>query len=329
MRLPVVNDVIPVRLSMYALLDLAIVSSLWLSATDIRLSSKLAFVCSVSVATLPNLSSAFWNRPVDAPPFFRSTLYQQYLLKSETVLVFPYGDNGNAMLWQAQTNMFFTMVGGMAPLAELDEYRRWPIFAAFMKRSWVPDAPQQLKAFLIAHRADAVIVSDWDVPTWQPLFAALSIAPIKVGGVWLYKLGAKTAATPKTAVLAVRTRFDTERLSALVRAAEKYLSAGCALSSLTMTSALDQNLLAHDELMGPSVRFDATLAGRPTMGDPRFVYGTWLSSWSGDRVAVGEYVWYPKPLIAKFRGVASEIYFPFPKGYRQTRHCPIHRHTDF
>jgi hypothetical protein len=133
-----------------------------------------------------------------------------------------------------------------------------------------------------------------------------------VGGVWLYKLGAKTAATPKTAVLDMRARFDTGRLSALVRVAEKYLSAGGALSSLTMTSALDQNLLAHDELIGPSAPFDATLAARPAVVDPRFVYGTWLSSWSGDRVAVGEYVWYPKPLIAKLRGVASEIYFPFP-----------------
>lgn len=133
-----------------------------------------------------------------------------------------------------------------------------------------------------------------------------------MGGVWLYRLGTETAADPEAALLDMRTRFDTERLSALVRAAEKYLSAGGALSSLTMVSALDQKLLAHDELIGPSARFDATLAARPAMVDPRFVYGTWLSSWPGDRVAVGEYVWDPKPLIARFRGVAREVYFPFP-----------------
>ena len=202
----------------------------------------------------------------------------------------------------------------MAPPVESDDQYRWPIFAALMKRSWIPDAPQQFKTFLIAHGVDVVIVADWDVATWRPLFTALRIAPIKVGEIWLYRLGAGTAAAPGTARLDMRTLFDTERLSALVQAADKYLSAGGLLSSLTMVSALDQHLLPGDELIGPSAPFDATLAARPAVVDPRFVYGAWLSSWSDDRIAVGKYVWEPAntPLIARFRGIASEVFYPFP-----------------
>ncbi|HTJ09635.1 MAG TPA: hypothetical protein VL393_08095 [Candidatus Binataceae bacterium] len=312
MQLPILNDIVTVRLAMYAFLDLAIITSLWLSTADLKLPLKLAIVFSIIAANTPNLSSAFWDRNVDTPSFFRTNLFQRYLSKGETTLVLPYGDNGNAMLWQAQTKMFFAMAGGMAPPVGSDELYRWPIFGAFINRSWIPDAPRQFKTFLTAHGVNAVIAADWDAGTWQPLFTALDIAPIRVGGVWLYRLGPETAADSKTALLDMRTRFDAQRLSALVRTAEKYLSAGGALSSLTMTGALDQNLLPREELVGPSARFDSTLAGRRPVVDPRFVYGTWLSSWSDDRVAIGEYVWYPMPLIAKFRGVTSEIYFPFP-----------------
>jgi hypothetical protein len=314
MRLPVVNDIVTVRLAMYAFLDLAIITSLWLSTTDWRFSFKLTVVVLIIVANAPNLSSAFWNRPVDTPLFFRTQLFHKYLSKSEVALVLPYRDNGNAMLWQAQTNMFFAMAGGMAPPVESEDQYRWPIFAALMKRSWIPDAPQQLKTFLLAHGVDVVIVADWDVATWRPLFNALGMAPIRVDGVWLYRLGADAAAAPGTARLDMRTLFDTERLSALVRAADKYLSDGGVLSSLAMVRALNQHLLPDDELIGPSAPFDATLASRPAVVDPRFVYGTWVSSWSDDRVALGEYVWKPAstPLIAQFRGIASEVYYPFP-----------------
>ncbi len=158
MQLPVVNDIVTVRLAMYAFLDLAIITSLWLSTTDLGFSLKLAVVFLVIAANTPNLSSAFWNQSVDTPSFFRTNLFQKYLSKGETILVLPYGDNGNAMLWQAQARMFFAMTGGMAPPVDSDNQYRWPIFPAFVKRSWIPNAPQQLKAFLIAHGVEVVII---------------------------------------------------------------------------------------------------------------------------------------------------------------------------
>ena len=117
---------------MYAFLDLALIVSLWLTSADTRQSCRIAFVALVLIFTLPNLSSPFWVRMMDTPSFFRTDVYRHYLLKGDTVLILPYGDNGNSMLWQAQTNMYFSMPQGMAPPVRLYERRRWPIVSSFL-----------------------------------------------------------------------------------------------------------------------------------------------------------------------------------------------------
>ena len=163
-RLPIVNDILVVRFSMYAFLDLAIIASLWFASTDTSQSFRLGFAALVILFTLPNLSGIFWATAVDTPLFFRSDAYSHYLSKGETALILPYGDNGNDMLWQAQTDMYFSMPQGMAaPVFRMNERRRWPIVNAFFEDSYVPEAPEQLKAFLAAHHVDSVIVADDEI----------------------------------------------------------------------------------------------------------------------------------------------------------------------
>ena len=313
-RLPIVNDILVVRFSMYAFFDLAIIASLWFASTDTSQSFRLGFAALVVFFTLPNLSGVFWATTVDTPLFFRSNAYSHYLSKGETALILPYGDNGNDMLWQAQTDMYFSMPQGMAaPVFRMNERGRWPIVNAFFEDSYVPDSSEQLKAFLAAHHVDSVIVADDEIRAWHPLLSTLGVPPIRVGGISLYRLSQKEMHDWERESLEMSTRFEIERLYTLVAVGEKYLSNGGDLRSLNVVKARDFNLIPQNSLFGPKVRFSSNLARNPQLiTDPRFAYGVWLSSWSGDRVAVGEYVWYPKPLIAKLRGVASEIYFPFP-----------------
>ena len=313
-RLPIVNDILVVRFSMYAFLDLAIIASLWFASTDTSQSFRLGFAALVILFTLPNLSGIFWATAVDTPLFFRSDAYSHYLSKGETALILPYGDNGNDMLWQAQTDMYFSMPQGMAaPVFRMNERRRWPIVNAFFEDSYVPEASEQLKAFLAAHHVDSVIVADDEIGAWQPMLSTLGVPPIRVGGISLYRLSQKEMHDWERGSLEMNARFEIERLYTLVAVADKYLSNGGDLKALTAVKARDLNLIPRNSLFGPKVRFSSNLARNPQLiNDPRFAYGVWLSSWSDDRVTVGEYVWCPKPLIARFRGVASEIYFPFP-----------------
>jgi hypothetical protein len=315
-RLPVINDMLVVRFSMYAFLDLALIVSLWLTSADTRQSCRIAFVALVLIFTLPNLSSPFWVRMMDTPSFFRTDVYRHYLLKGDTVLILPYGDNGNSMLWQAQTNMYFSMPQGMAPPVRLYERRRWPIVSSFLGRSYTPEASEQLKAFLAAHHVDSVVVEDQHIDTWRLLFSTLGIPPIRVAGVWLYKLHPDGEQDWNRGLLEMRSRFDEERFTTLIRAANEYLLKGGDLESLTTVKALDLGLVSRSPLFGPTVvSFEPSLSEDSLSNTgPWLAYGLWLSPWRCDRASVGEFAWYPAvaPLVERLHGIASEIYFPYP-----------------
>jgi hypothetical protein len=315
-RLPVVDDVLVVRFSMYAFLDLALIASLWLSSANTRQSLRLAFVVLVVIFTLPNLSASFWVRMADTPSFFRTGVYRHYLLKGETVLILPYGDDGNCMLWQAQTDMYFSMPQGMAPPVRLYERRRWPIVSAFLRRSYTPEASEQLKAFLAAHHVDSVVITDDHFRTWRSLFSTLGVSPIRVADVWLYKLHPDGEHDWQRGLLEMRARFDRQRLSTLISAANEYLLKGGNLASISTAKVVDFKLISPSLLFGPAVvSFEPTLSGNSMSNtEPWLAYGLWLSPWPSDRVSVGEFAWYPAvaPLIEKLRGIASKICFPYP-----------------
>jgi hypothetical protein len=313
-KLPVLNQALPVRLSMYTFLLLALIVSLWLSTTQAKTALKITFATAVIVFNAPNLSSAFWIRPTNTPAFFAEKLYRQYLQKGETVVILPYADQGNGALWQAQTHMYFDMAegeGGPWP----DYFLKWPIVESFRIQSYVPDASGQLKVFLAAHDVTAVIVADGDLGQWQPLLSTLGVAPTRVGGVSLYRLKSNRAYDAETLLVDARTRFDNDRMAMLVRVASKYLADGGDIESLSMVKVRDLDLISKESLVGPDLAFDPLNSPhqRP-ISDPRFVYMLWLSPWMKGRIAIGEYVWFPTaaPMVERLRSLGTEIYYPVP-----------------
>ena len=82
------------------------------SNLNARSSAKFAIAAVTVVSLLPNLSATYWTVETSIPNFFRSGQYRQYLSPGENVIILPYGINGDAMLWQATSNMYFNMVQG-------------------------------------------------------------------------------------------------------------------------------------------------------------------------------------------------------------------------
>jgi hypothetical protein len=313
-KLPVLDQVLPVRLSMYAFLILALIASLWLATAETRLASKIVLVAGVVLFNAPNLSATFWIRAANAPAFFSDGVYMRYLKRGETLLLLPYGDNGGAAFWQAQTRMYFNMVEG-AGGAWPDNFIRWPVVESFRIRSYVPDTKGQLKAFLAAHGVDAVIVADGDLAEWQPLLSTIGVVPIRSGGVSLYRLNDNRVNNADKILLDARTRFDNDRMAMLASVANKYLADGGDIRSLSMVKVTNLNLIPKDSLIGPNLAFDPLNPPHPrTVLDPRFAYMLWLGPWADDRIAIGEYVWLPAaaPMIEKLRSIGSEIYYPVP-----------------
>jgi hypothetical protein len=322
-HLPIVDNALPVRFSMYAFLILALIASLWFASAEARPAVRFVFAVAVLVFNMPNLSSSLWSTAVNTPAFFRADLYRDYLRKGETVVILPYAGKGYSMLWQASTDMYFNMAEGSGA-GWPDAFLRWPIAPALADQSYVPDASSQLKAFLAAHDVSTVIAVDEELTTWQKLLSTFDTAPVKVGGVSLYRLTEPAQHQVEATLYEMRSQFDTARITALVAIANKYLSSGASLGSLSVLKAEELNLIPQESLIGPPPEFAMRTASaqsvpltpysRNLITDSRFAYGVWLGEASDGRVSVAEQAWYPAivPLLEKLCNVGSGIYFPYP-----------------
>jgi hypothetical protein len=312
-QVPVLNNAGTGRFMIYAFLALAVVAALWLS--DQRCSRTLRIgLGAVTIASLlPNLCAAFWVAPADRIPFFTTGVYRQYLAKNETVLILPYGIRGESMYWQAQTHMYFRMAqgGSHAP----GDFNIWPILSAFEMQSFVPNAQEQLRAFIANHGVTAVIVTDQVYERWRPLLSALQTDPIAVAGVHLYRLPARNPNAPISTLLAMRTDFDSRRFESVITGVQNYLMHGGSIDTLSARNTVELGIIPPNSLIGPAEPYPFLRDPQHNwFRSPQFQYGMALFTTGDNEIAIGEAAWAPavKGLLAKYRPIAnlSEIDLP-------------------
>ena len=314
-KLPLLENAIAMRFSMYTFLILALIFACYYAKDSSRSTAKLALATAVVLFNLPNTSATYWVRPVDTPGFFRHNVYEHYLSKNQIVLILPYSYTGNSMMWQAQTHMYFAMAEGILPYPEPSAFLRWPIFASLTQRAFVPDAAEQFRGFIAAHDVETIVVTDKVLSTWRTLLSTIDSQPIKVDDVWLYRVRRQALPGVEATWLRLRTSFDTKRLVTLVTGADKYLSEGGNLDSLSVLSAEKLNLIPEDLLVGPPI---LEIPGLPIESnpktDPHLMDGLWLGKTPDGLVSVGAEVWYSAvaPMVKQLHGVASGIYYPYP-----------------
>jgi hypothetical protein len=306
-HLPLINNALPGRFPMYAFLGLAIVAALWLASDAPTRSAKLASVAAFAIFLLPNLSARFWVAPVDLPAFFTDGDFRRYLAPRETVVILPYGAGGPSMLWQAQSAMYFRMAGGWTSIMPR-EFESWPIVNAFLYRSYIPGFTDQLMAFFAHHNVSTIIIEDRERQLWEPLMAPLHLTPIEAGGIALYSFApAELAPWRQVTALEMERRCDAARFDALLIAARKYLASGGDLDRLSPRRAESMGLLPVHSTNEAAVRTSN---------------GLFLGALDGGLVGVGIVgsIDALRPVIAKYRGDAVRIYFPYPREFTDPPH---------
>jgi len=336
--IPLIDKALPGRFMMYAYLAAAVLVALCLAEERGRQTFRWALGLAIVPFMLPNLSTSFWNTPAEVPAFFTSGLYRQYLASGQTVMVLPYGFFGEGMLWQAVTEMYFRMAGGFLSAAPLmpTEHSGWPIMAGLYHVAGVPDAGDQLKAYLANHDVSAVIVGPRTqylvarmgnqrvIDTWllwptidreriatDKLLASLNTQPLEVGGVTLYRIAPQTLVPYRNlTALEMQRRMARARFEALLLGAQRYLAQGGDPASLSPERAQELGLLPQDWFGGAV--FTATNA------NPHyFHFKVVLGPSPGGLIAVGIEGGYDalEPLIGKYEADASRIYFPYPVAF--------------
>ncbi len=137
------------RVTMYVSLLAAVIVALWLAQPSRQGYRKWVLAGAGVALLIPNLAQRFWDQPIADPVFFANGAYRQYVARGQTALIIPFGANGNSMLWQAQTGMYFRMPEGYiglgipadyvhdpgandlldfpsSPSTSIDLARRWP-----------------------------------------------------------------------------------------------------------------------------------------------------------------------------------------------------------
>ncbi len=190
--IPLVKYILPARLMMYAALLVGVVVALWLAGPSDRPGIPRGarwVVAGLAVAFLaPNPSMPLWHSPIDAPAFFADGLYRHSLRAHENLLIIPYSDRGNSMLWQAQSGFAFDMAQGYVSVVPPREFSSYPILKTLYDGELVPTVDAELRRFLRDKGITAIVVEDGRPGPWSELFSRIDPRPVSIGGVTLYRV---------------------------------------------------------------------------------------------------------------------------------------------
>ncbi len=300
-HLPLIENVLPVRFMMYAFLVVAIMAAMWFASAAARGVSKIAAAAIILASIAPSPHASFWVSSLDIPAFFTDRTYANELEPREIILPLPWGQKGNSMYWQLQSDMYFRMAGGWTGFSPF-EFRRMPVVNYFYGSIDLPEAGDQLKAYIARFGVRAVIADpkEANFPIWQRTLASLGVAALNEKGVWIYKIPRDSFESyAKLPSAQVEARANALRFDTILEAAGKYLADGHDVSRLSALELKRLDLVPRDWLVdaAPHAYFDWQVSPAPGGQVAIIIIGTYEGV---------------RPLIERYRATASEIDYPAP-----------------
>jgi hypothetical protein len=191
---PILKLALPSRFAMYAWLIVSVIVALWVAVPGKKQSVKWFLVAVSAVLLLPNTSLPFWRNTPPMPRFFSSGVYRLHLSRGENTLIIPYGGISFSMLWQATTEMWFSMPEGrLCPMPS--SFQTWPVVRTFRGGPLTASYGQDLAQFLAAKRVKKVVVVDGTPGPWPRLFSTLEVEPQRAADVLIYKVPSRISTT--------------------------------------------------------------------------------------------------------------------------------------
>jgi hypothetical protein len=193
--LPLLHEVLPVRIGVYIALVSAVMAALWLATPGSRLlrwllaAVAVAFLIPNANAVAPTTGANLFNESFDVPTFFSTNLYRRYLRPGEIVLPIPLGMTGPSLVWQARTDMYFRLASGGFELPA--DYASNPFVEQALGSRPVAAPEAALRSFIRERRVSAVVVEANMAGAWPGVLARLGLRVLDTGGVLLYRIHAR------------------------------------------------------------------------------------------------------------------------------------------
>jgi hypothetical protein len=192
-HLPVFNNILPVRLMVYAALAAAVTVAMWAASAGPPRWLRVLLPALATVALVPNLGLPVWHRTPALPTFFGAGEYRDCIRRDDNVLVIPFGSSGEALLWQATSDFHFRMADGyLSPLIPKG-FAGEPVMNLILNK--VPFGEGGTVFGLARAKGVSTIVVDESDPwPWSSVLGEIR-APARVGGMLLYPVRADSLAT--------------------------------------------------------------------------------------------------------------------------------------
>jgi hypothetical protein len=190
-KLPLLNNILPIRFALYLWLAIAVIVALWLALPETGRASW--GIAALAVAFLiPNFTSPIWHTTLDDPPFFRDGGYRHVLRHDETILTLPYGPFGFSMLWAAETQDNIRLAGGYISPEVPPAYANDPFIHGIYVTGGAPppDLKKTLPGFLRRTGTTRIVVSQALGAPWSDALQRLGYKGRTIDGVVVYPVPA-------------------------------------------------------------------------------------------------------------------------------------------
>jgi hypothetical protein len=305
-RLPLISIVLPVRFMLFAFLILALIVAILFAASTAHPLKKGLAAALILASIAPNPHASFWTSPLDLPAFFADRLYAKELAPRDIILPLPWGSRGNSMYWQLRSEMYFRMAGGWTGITPF-AFTRMPVFNYFYGATNLPEAPDQLKAYIARFGVRAIIADPRDVyfPIWQATLASLGVPALNEKGVWIYKIPpASFTAYAGLSGAQLEARANALQFDTILEAAGAYLAGGHDLSKISAVELKRLDQLPRDWLDASDHQL-WQVGPAPGGGVAIIIVGSYEGV---------------SPLIQRYHAIASEIDYPAPTRWTPDSH---------
>ena len=193
-HLPLFDNVLPERFTLYVSLAAALIVALWTASSGRGVLHWLLPALAI-LAIVPHFSTVTWVTSYAVPPFFTDSSYRGCLEPGENILPLPVAVDGDSDLWQAESGFRFTMAGGYVAAGPPRSFLT-PDSVAWIARGnpVQPDQVQMLVTYIHDKHVTSVVV-DKRQKLWAAVVDRIA-APHDVGGVLLYHVAGPGPSCP-------------------------------------------------------------------------------------------------------------------------------------
>ena len=184
---PLLNDVLPVRFSLYAALAAAVIAALW-AAGSAPAWARIGLAAAAIAATAPALGHGYWHGEPHRPAFFARGLDRVCLPAKAVLLALPYPSQNEAMLWQAEAAFRFRLADAWLSPVVPDGVPLRTVAEALHDNDPPAGGGGAIVRLARAQGADAIMVDREHAQPWRALLARTGLRARTVGGVDLYEL---------------------------------------------------------------------------------------------------------------------------------------------